>query len=437
MISEPALRNGEAGVAAAAQSAAPRGLQGFVFALFFIFGGVTSLNDVVIPKLKALFTLSYGEALLVQTAFFGAYFIVSIPAAMLVGRVGYLRGAALGLLTMMAGCLLFIPAAQSAAFPFFLLALFVLASGVTLVQVVANPLISTLGRPETVHARLTFAQAFNSLGTTVLPYVGALLILGPLAHGREVGRLTGQALAAFRRIESGAVVRAYTELAAVLALAALAVWTQRGKLPVVRAEQRNPLHAFAILGRPRVAFGAACIFLYVGAEVAVGSLLVGYLSQPDALALTVAQAGRMVPFYWGGAMIGRFLGAGVLRRTSPGLVLAGAAVAAMGLLLMSGTTHGLTCGYALLAVGFCNSIMFPTVFSLACEELDVQAAADASGVICVAIVGGAVLPPLAGHVADQFGLRAALLVPAACYAAILAFGLYAKARREPAARQAA
>ena len=423
----PSLRSGGE-PSPAAESA--RGLQGFVFALFFIFGGVTSLNDVVIPKLKALFTLSYGEALLVQTAFFGAYLIVSIPAAMLVGRVGYLRGAALGLLTMMAGCLLFIPAAQSAAFPFFLLALFVLASGVTLVQVVANPLISMLGRPRTVHARLTFAQAFNSLGTTVLPFVGALLILEPLAHGGGAGRLTGEALAASRRAESGAVVRAYTELAAVLALAALAVWAQRRKLPVLRADRRNPLHAFAILGRPRVAFGAACIFLYVGAEVAVGSLLVGYLSQPDALALSVAQAGRMVAFYWGGAMVGRFLGAGVLRRASPGLVLAGAALGAMGLLLLSGATHGLVCGYALLAVGFCNSIMFPTVFTLACEGLDVPAAADASGVICVAIVGGAVVPPLAGHVADQFGLRAALLVPAVCYAVVLAFGLYARMSRD-------
>ncbi len=420
------------GKPAATQEA--RRLQGFVFALFFIFGGVTSLNDVVIPKLKALFTLTYGEALLVQTAFFGAYLIVSIPAALLVDRVGYLRGAALGLLTMMAGCLLFIPAAQSAAFPFFLLALFVLASGVTLVQVVANPLISMLGRPETVHARLTFAQGFNSLGTTVLPFAGALLILGSLAHGAAAPHPTGEALAAFRRTESGAVVRAYTELAAVLALAAFAVWVQRRKLPVVRAERRNPLHAFAILGRPRVVFGAVCIFLYVGAEVAVGSLLVGYLSQPGALALSVAQAGRMAPFYWGGAMVGRFLGAGILRRASPGLMLAGAAFGAIGLLLLSGTSHGFLCGVALLAVGFCNSIMFPTVFSLACEGLDVQAAADASGVICVAIFGGAVIPPLAGLVADQVGLRAALFVPAACYAIVLAFGLYTALGPPPGGR---
>ena len=395
-----------------------------MFGLFFIFGGVTSLNDVVIYKLKALFTLDNAQAFLVQTAFFGAYFVVSIPAAMLVGRVGYLRGAALGLLTMMAGCLLFVPAAASAAFPVFLLALFVLASGVTLVQVVANPLISMLGQPQTVHARLTFAQAFNSLGTTVLPFFGALLILGPSAHG-SAARLTGAALAAFRRAESGVVVRAYTALAAVLALAALAVWTQRAKLPVVRAAARNPFHAFVILRRPRVALGAGCIFLYVGAEVAVGSLLVGYLSQPGALALSVAQAGRLVPFYWGGAMVGRFLGAGLLRRARPGLALAGAALGAMGLLLVSGQTHGPVCGYALLAVGFCNAIMFPTIFSLACEGLDTAQAADASGVICVAIVGGAVIPPLTGQTADQFGLRAALCVPALCYAAVLAFGLYA------------
>ncbi len=412
-----------------AQAQGGAALQGFVFALFFIFGGITSLNDVVIPKLKALFTLSYGQALLVQTAFFGAYLVVSVPAAMLVGRIGYLRGAAAGLLAMMAGCLLFIPAAASAAFPFFLLALFVLASGVTLVQVVANPLISMLGQARTVHARLTFAQAFNSLGTTVLPFVGALLILGPLANASGSAHRTGEALSAFRREDSQAVVRAYTALAAVLALAAWAVWTQRRKLPVTRAASRNPLHAFAVLRRPRVAFGAACIFLYVGAEVAVGSLLVGYLSQPDALGISVAQAGRLVPVYWGGAMVGRFLGAGVLRRASPGLTLAGAALGAMGLLLLSGGTQGLVCGAAVLAVGFCNAIMFPTVFSLACEGLDAAAAADASGMICVAIVGGAVVPPLAGHVADRFGLRSALLVPALCYAAVLAFGLYASRRR--------
>ncbi len=427
--------------AAASQGGRPeggadaKGLQGFVFGLFFIFGGITSLNDVVIPKLKALFTLTYGEALLVQTAFFGAYLLVSIPAATLVGRIGYLRGAAVGLLAMMAGCLLFIPAAASAAFPFFLLALFVLASGVTLVQVVANPLISMLGRPETTSARLTFAQAFNSLGTTVLPFVGALLILGPLAHAPDAARLTGAALAAFRRTESGAVVRAYSELAGVLALAALAVWTQRDKLAVVRAERRNPLHTFAVLGRPRVAFGAACIFLYVGAEVAVGSLLVGYLSQPDALGLSLAQAGRLVPFYWGGAMVGRFVGAGLLRRVQPGLALAAAALGAMALLLASGQTHGLTCGAALLAVGLCNAIMFPTLFSLACEGLGVQAAADASGVICVAIVGGAVIPPLAGQVADAAGLRWALAVPALCYAVILAFGLCVRGAAPGAGRE--
>ena len=402
------------------------GLKVFVFALFFIFGGVTSLNDVIIPKLKTLFTLSYGEAMLVQSAFFAAYLVASIPAAMLVRRIGYLRGAAVGLLTMMAGCLLFIPASRAAAFAYFLTALFVLASGVTLVQVVANPLISLLGQPRTAHARLTFAQAFNSLGTTIFPYVGALLILGGLAHV-DAAKLTGEALAAFRRAESGAIVRAYMGLAIALAVVAGVVWTQRNRLQETPPPaRRNPLGAFGVLRRPRLAFGALCIFLYVGAEVAVGSLIVGYLMQSSALGLDQADAGKHVPLYWGGAMVGRFIGAYVLRKVSPGKVLAGACATAMLLLLVSSRTQGLTSGYALLAVGLCNSIMFPTIFTLACEGLG-ERAADGSGVICVAIVGGAIVPPLTGHLADVAGLRTALIVPAICYAIVLGFGLYARA----------
>ena len=397
------------------------GLQGFVFALFFIFGGITSLNDVIIPKLKTLFTLSYGQAMLVQSAFFAAYFFASIPAAMLVRRIGYLRGAAIGLLTMMAGCLLFIPASRAASFPYFLTALFVLASGVTLVQVVANPLISMLGQPRTAHARLTFAQAFNSLGTTIFPYVGALLILGGLAHV-DAAKLTGEALAGFRRAESGAIVRAYIGLAVALAIVAAAVWTQRDRLKQEPStERRNPLSAFGVLRRPRLAFGAASIFLYVGAEVAVGSLIVSYLMQSGALGLDQTHAGEHVPLYWGGAMVGRFIGAYVLRRLSPGDVLAGVCVAAILLLLISSQTHGLICGYTLLAIGLCNSIMFPTIFTLACEGLG-ERTADGSGVICVAIVGGAIIPPLTGQLADIAGLRMALIIPAICYGVILCFG---------------
>src|SRR5581483_3603509 len=201
----------------------------FVFPLFFIFGGITSLNDVLIPKLKELFTLSYAQVMLVQSAFFAAYFIVSIPAAAIVKRMGYMRAALVGLLTMMAGCLLFVPASLSAVFEIFLLALFVLATGITIIQVVTNPLISLLGKPETAHSRLTFAQAFNSLGTTIFPYVGSALILASISTV-DPTKLSGAALALFRRQETRTVIDTYLGLAAALAVLAWLVYLRRNRL---------------------------------------------------------------------------------------------------------------------------------------------------------------------------------------------------------------
>ncbi|MFL6634933.1 MAG: sugar MFS transporter [Massilia sp.] len=400
------------------------GLRVFVFALFFTFGGITSLNDVIIPKLKDLFTLSYAQAMLVQSAFFAAYFIVSLPAAAIVQRMGYMRTAVVGLLTMTAGCLLFIPASSSGMFITFLLALFVLAAGITIVQVVANPLISMLGAPATASSRLTFAQAFNSLGTTVFPYVGAILILGSLAHVDQA-TLSADALAAYRAAESQVVVHTYLGLAVALAIVALLVWTNRKKLVEHPHPESSMWSAFDLLQQPRFAFGTLCIFLYVGAEVAVGSLIVNYLMQHDVLGLGAEAAGKHVPLYWGGAMVGRFLGAYVLRICSPGKVLAGAGAIAALLLLVSATTQGATSGWALLAIGLVNSIMFPTIFTLASEGLG-ERAAEGSGLICVAIVGGAIVPLITGYAADAAGLRLALAVPALCYLLILAFGWYAR-----------
>jgi FHS family L-fucose permease-like MFS transporter len=399
-------------------------LQTFVFALFFIFGGITSLNDVIIPKLKDLFTLSYAQAMLVQSAFFAAYFIVSIPAAAIVRRIGYMRTAVVGLLTMTAGCLLFIPASSSGAFATFLLALFVLASGITIVQVVANPLISMLGQPSTAHSRLTFAQAFNSLGTTIFPYVGAILILGSLATV-DPATLSRAALDAYRQEETRVVVYTYIGLAIALVVVAAVVWLNRKKLVEQPAPSTSILHAFNLLKQPRFAFGALCIFLYVGAEVAIGSLIVNYLMEADVLGLGPEEAGKHVPLYWGGAMIGRFIGAWLLRIFSPGKVLACAAATTIALLIISATTTGPVSGWSLLAIGLFNSIMFPTIFSLACEGLG-ERAAEGSGLICVAIVGGAIVPLLTGFAADQAGLKLALAVPALCYGAILCFGLFAR-----------
>ncbi len=396
----------------------------FVFALFFVFGGITSLNDVLIPKLKELFTLSYAEVMLVQSAFFAAYLIVSIPAAAIVKRMGYMRAAVVGLLTMMAGCLLFVPASLSALFETFLLALFVLATGITIIQVVTNPLISLLGKPETAHSRLTFAQAFNSLGTMIFPYVGSMLILGSLAKV-DPASLSGAALDLFRRQETRTVIETYLGLAAALALLAWLVWRQRTQLKETISAHADILRSFDLLTRPRFAFGTACIFLYVGAEVAIGSLIVNYLMQASTLGLLPEDAGKHVPFYWGGAMVGRFIGSYVLRFTSPGKVLAFNAGMVVLLLLISANSMGAISGWSLLAIGLFNSIMFPTIFSLASEGLGVRAA-DGSGLLCVAIVGGAIVPLITGRAADLMGLKAALVVPAICYLGILGFGIYAR-----------
>ena len=442
------------------------GLNYFVFALFFIFGGITSLNDVILPKLKELFTLSFTEAMLVQFCFFTAYLVIGIPGAALVKRIGYMKGAVAGLVIMLTGCLLFIPASTTATYGLFLTALFVLASGVVVVQVVANPLISMLGKPETTHSRLTFAQAFNSLGTTIFPIVGAALILGGLATV-SADQLSGAALDAYRTEESQAIVNGYIGIAIALAVVAAAVWMFRNRLPhdpsmvsetplvstnryfiglaliiagavaavyeyyalgliLMLAAPAAWLYGNDLLTRTRFSYGALCIFLYVGAEVAIGSLIVNYLMQGHVMGLSESDAGHMIAYYWGGAMVGRFIGSAVLRFVSPGLVLVGVAVGAILLILLSTNTTGMVAGYSLLAIGLMNSIMFPTIFSLACEKLGARAA-DGSGIINIAIFGGAVIPLITGMIADATGsLAISFLLPAACYAIIAGFGFFAR-----------
>jgi MFS transporter, FHS family, L-fucose permease len=408
-------------------------LRVFVFALFFFFGGITSLNDVIIPKLKELFTLSYAEVMAVQSAFFGAYFIISLPAAAVVRRIGYMRSAVVGLLLMMIGCLLFVPASASALFKMFLFALFVVAAGITVVQVVANPLISLLGAPITAHSRLTFAQAFNSLGTTIFPYIGSALILSSLTTV-DPKSLTGAALMSYRAQATQVIGGTYLGLALTLLVLAMMVWWYRNRLSEHRIPGSSWREALGLLRVPRFMLGATCIFLYVGAEVAIGSLIVSYLMQADVLGLGQQAAGKHVPLYWGGAMIGRFIGSYLLRLFAPGKILALAAAGVMTLLFISTHTTGVVSGWSLLAIGLCNSIMFPTIFSLASEGLGPRSA-SASGIIAVAIVGGAVIPPLTGHVADVFSLRTALVVPAICHLGILAYGIYAR-RPAVAAAQA-
>ena len=379
------------------------GLNYFVFGLFFIFGGITSLNDVIIPKLKELFTLSFFEASLVQFWFFIAYAVVGIPGARFVKKIGYMRGAVVGLLTMMAGCL---------------------ATGVVLVQIVASPLISLLGPVKTTHSRLTFAQAFNSLGTTIFPFFGSILILGSLASV-TAAELSGAELDAYRTAESQAIVNGYLGLAVALIVVAGAVWIFRNRLKGEKHEETSLAEGLSLLKRPRFGYGAACIFLYVGAEVAIGSFIVNYLMQSHVLAIPEQEAGKLIALYWGGALVGRFIGSGLLRLVSPGLLLATVATGAITLITISANSTGELAGYSLLAVGLMNSIMFPTIFSLACEKLGPRAA-DGSGIINVAIAGGAIIPAVYGAVADVTGLAAALFVPAICYAIIAGFGVFAR-----------
>ena len=398
-------------------------LRVLVIGLFFVFGGITSLNDVIIPKLKGLFTLNYTEAMLVQFCFFTAYAFVGLPGAALVKRVGYMRGAVIGLGMMTFGCLLFIPASLSATFGLFLVALFVLASGIVIVQVVSNPLISLLGPAKTAPSRLTFAQGFNSLGTVLFPKVGVILFLGGLVSARQLG---GAALFAHRVSETRTVVHTYIGLALALSLVAGVVWANRNRLQHEAHEHSPMLKSLDLLRLPRFRLGALGIFLSVGAEVSIGSLIVAYVQQRSAMSLGAAAAGSYIPYYWGGALIGRFVGAAALSRFNPAKVLVSVSCGAIFLIILSANSLGVVSCWSLLAIGLMNSIMFPTIFSLACEGLGPRAA-DGSGILNVAISGGAIIPLLTGVIADLSGsLSTALALPAICYAAIACFGIYAR-----------
>ena len=397
------------------------------FAVFFILGGVTNINDVLIPKLKNLYQLSHFEANLVQFAFFMSYALFSIPAGMLVARIGYVRGFVAGFLVVAAGALLFLPAANSGIYASFLAALFVIGGGITLLQVGMNPVTIALGPKETSHSRLTFAQLFNSIGVFLMVYGGAELMLGK-ESGVDPSTLSGAALQAHRVAESAVIGHAYMWLAAAMAAIAGLFWFWRSALDKAEAADVKVGGTLALfLNNARVRFGALCIFTYVGAEVAIGSNLIAYLTDDGVMGITAVEAGRMLALYWGGAMVGRFFGGFVLRMFKPGLVLTAFAATAIALILLSGMSSGAIAGWSLVLVGFFNSLMFPTIFSLGTEGLT-DDAPRASGIMCTAIVGGALVPPLFGLVADGAGLKLALVVPIICYAIIAAFGLWAAKR---------
>jgi FHS family L-fucose permease-like MFS transporter len=386
--------------------------------LFFMWGLLTALNDVLIPHLKAVYTLTYVQAMLVQFCFFGAYFIVSLPAGALIRRLGYQRGAVAGLVIAAAGCALFYPAASS-GYALFLLAFFVLAAGITVLQVAANPFVTVLGDPATASSRLTLTQAFNALGTTVAPALGGMLILsGVSLSAADLALLPAAEQAAHRAAEAAMVQGPYLALAG--ALLGLAVLFAFARLPRIAHEGAAGVPASALAHRHLV-LGAIAIFLYVGGEVSIGSFMISFLGEPGVTGLTAAAAAPLVSYYWGGAMLGRFIGFAVMRRVSPGKTLAFNAALAIALIATAMLSHGRLAMWALLAVGLCNSIMFPTIFSMALHKLG-AATGQGSGVLCMAIVGGALVPFLQGVVADRAGVQPSFIVPALCYGFILYFG---------------
>ena len=393
--------------------------------LFFIWGFITSLNDILIPHLKSVFTLNYTEAMLIQFCFFAAYFVVSVPSGYLVEKINYKGGIIAGLAIAGIGCLLFYPAAGLHSYPLFLAAFFVLASGITLLQVAANPYVTILGKPETASSRLTLTQAFNSLGTTLAPYLGALFILDTAVKSvAEVNLLNADELSVYQTAQAAAVQNPYLLLAAVLFFIAgvFAVI----KLPDIKAPEtqisadKEALHESA-WNYKHLIFGAIGIFVYVGGEVSIGSFLINFLGEPSIAGLKEQEAGKYVSFYWGGAMLGRFIGAAVMQKIQPNKVLTFNALMAALLILITIVGSGQLVMCTILAVGLFNSIMFPTIFSLAVSGLG-KHTGQGSGILCAAIVGGAVLPVIQGLFADQIGIQQAFFIPILCYCYIAYYG---------------
>ncbi len=385
-----------------------------VTVLFFLWGFITCLNDILIPYLKAIFQLSFAQANLINLCFFGAYFLMSIPAGKLVSRVGYKRGMLLGFVVAAIGAFLFYPAAAQRAYGLFLGALFVLASGITLLQVAANPYVAILGPPASASARLSLTQAFNSLGVTLAPIIGSYLILNNLPKEANASLAD--------KIDVSAVQIPYLAIGGLLLVISFCL--SKINLPVIAhaAADDTSLDGVRAWNYRHLVLGVLGIFAYVGAEVAIGSHLVNYFALPDVMGYTPAQGGQTLAFYGLFAMIGRFAGAYLLNKISPTKLLAFNAVGAVALVLISINTTGAVAMWSLLAVGLMNSLMYPTIFTLAVAGLG-RHTEEGSGLLCTAIVGGALVPLLFGTIADHGGLRLALLLPVVCYVYIMWYGL--------------
>ena len=392
-----------------------------VTTLFFMWGFLTCLNDILVPHLKPIFDLNYAQIMLIQFAFFGAYFLFSIPSAKVIDWIGYQRSMVAGLLTMGVGAFLFVPAAMVPSYPLFLIALIVLATGITCLQVAANPYVTVLGKPETASSRLNLTQAFNSLGTFLAPFFGGLLILSAEPKSMsEIRAMAPDALQAYRLHEAATVKLPYIGLGIALVLLAIAIGSF--KLPKIPHAQHKVGEKVndSIWRHPNLIFGAIGIFVYVGAEVSIGSFLVNYFSQPEIGGLTEKVAASFVAFYWGGAMVGRFIGSGLLQKMKTGQLLGICAVCAAALVATSMLSTGHFAMWSIILVGFFNSIMFPSIFTLGVAELG-PLTGDGSGVMIMAIVGGALIPLAQGAIADKIGIHHAFFLPVICYFYILFF----------------
>jgi FHS family L-fucose permease-like MFS transporter len=413
--------------------------------LFFMWGSLTSLNDVLIPYVQHVFKIQLAASMLIQTAFFSAYFIFSIPASKIIDWIGYKRAIVVGLLTMVVACLGFYPAAKLPSFPFFLFALIILATGITILQVAANPYVAVLGKPQTASSRLNLTQAFNSLGTTIFPWIGAHLIL----------RTTATAMGQSASQEADSVIKLYVYFFATV-LTLLAIGIGLSKLPKMESAEHHLGEQIndSVWKHPNLVFGAIGIFVYVGGEVAIGSSIANYLaldniggflsSSTIADAATryraaLGEAAKYISLYWGGAMIGRFIGSALLQKIKPGKLLAFAAIMAALLVSTSVLTSGHIAMWSILSVGLFNSIMFPCIFTMGIAELG-PLTGDGSGILNMAIVGGAVIPWLVGKAGDLInhryyaamtqgetswgqGIHYALIAAAFCYIYILFFAL--------------
>ena len=397
-----------------------------VTCLFFAWGFITSNTDPLIAAMRGIYTLNVAEGMLTQFAFFLAYLVMSLPAAALLARLGHSRTIITALMVMIGACLLMLLASHVQAYMMVLVALFVMASGITALQVAANPLAASLGKPEYSHFRLTLAQAFNSLGVVAGVHIGSTLMLRNDVFGQGGHIIPGVP----RATALGAIDHAFVLIAVAVAALAVLIFAFRRNIDASAGDSEianaSPMEA---LRDGWARFGALAIFLYVGAEVTIASIMINFLNRPDVLGLPLDVAGGMLAnYYWAGALVGRFIGSALLTFVRATYLLTGAALIAACLSAAAFVLHGPAAAYAALGVGLFNSIMFPTIFSITMERSKASSA-SVSGLLCMAIFGGAVLPVVSGWIADKSSIGMTFLLPMIAYVGIVLFAATGKRSR--------